>query len=435
MYLEMFTMLHFRNSISRSLRNSQPMWSACRRRISTSTRVCYKAKENDLGFGPIKSPERPFEGLKLVTGLKIESEPDTDDSDVSEGEDQGDFENPIEEGQFHCRTLQLPDALKATIYQLTSGRSVRQMRKDVERLDYFLHTRTSSSVDYEPFSTGNPMHRETKNEKVARIMKDQKISKSKAQRMMAMAADGDETSLEMVDKRLHFGTKRSDGTTLLTSNSIAYGVNEGVAYAVSRLPAVYSAAYRVLLEIYCRDFDWTPKTALDFGSGVGTSMWAAHTLWEADTKYVNIDMSDDMNTISAFLNKDGAGHPIHNVKYRKFMPVLNKVKHDLVTCCFSLCELPSLEARKQAVENLWSQTDQYLVIVEPGTQEGFRNIREARKWIIGEADAELIAPCPHDDDCPMEANEKVCKFPQRVLYSRAQQEVCDYAWRRFGIGF
>eukprot|EP01134_Creolimax_fragrantissima_P005844 CFRG5844T1 len=385
------------------------------RRFSISTEA-FNLNENRNGIcrDVHTSDTPPFAELKTSY---IKTNEGFDNDSGSEGEEE---EDPFEAGHFSCRTMHLPDQLKSSIFRLVQGRSTRQMRKDIERLDYFLHTRTTADVDYEPLSKRSM--KETRKELVEKLMNEKKVSKSKAQRLLSESQES-ETSLEVVDKRLHFGTKRSDGTTLLTSNTLTYGVNEGVAYAVGRLPSVYASTYRVFLEIYCRDYHWAPETVLDFGSGVGSTMWAAHALWESPTKYSCVDMSEKMNQIADFLNREENGTTIHDATFRRFMPVLNKSSYDLVTASFSLCELPSMEARKQAILSMWEQTSQYLIIIEPGTQEGFRNIREARRWVATEIDADLIAPCPHDDVCPMEDTEKICRFGQRVQYSRAQQEI------------
>lgn len=47
-------------------------------------------------------------------------------------------------------------------------------------------------------------------------------------------------------------------------------------------------------------------------------------------------------------------------------------KYDLVVSAYSLLELPTMHTRLETVAKLWAKTEQYLVIVEKGTNAGFK---------------------------------------------------------------
>eukprot|EP00118_Oscarella_pearsei_P015957 m.148553 g.148553 ORF g.148553 m.148553 type:complete len:190 (+) comp38499_c0_seq5:404-973(+) len=83
---------------------------------------------------------------------------------------------------------------------------------------------------------------------------------------------------------------------------LTYRKYEGVLYAAGRLPACYAAIRRVLHEIAVREREFTPKSLLNFGSGVGTSVWAAHSLWADSIKeYLCVEESPEIADLASFL--------------------------------------------------------------------------------------------------------------------------------------
>lgn len=68
-----------------------------------------------------------------------------------------------------------------------------------------------------------------------------------------------------------------------------------------------------------------------------------------------------------------------------------QLKYDLVLCAYTLFEMPTPEMRLEKLLKLWNKTGQFLVIVEMGTNAGFRLISEARDFLL-RYDAEIFAP-------------------------------------------
>jgi len=68
------------------------------------------------------------------------------------------------------------------------------------------------------------------------------------------------------------------------------------------------------------------------------------------------------------------------------------------------------------VRGLWNVAGEMLILIEPGTPEGFACIRAARRSLIEEG-AHIAAPCTHDQGCPMTGGDW-CHFSQRLARSR-----------------
>ena len=87
-----------------------------------------------------------------------------------------------------------------------------------------------------------------------------------------------------------------------------------------------------------------------------------------------------------------------------------------------VCEgymLGELEAgmRLSVAERLWNACGQMLVLIEPGTPQGFANLRAVRERLTA-LGAYVAAPCPQGSvDCPM-TGENWCHFAVRVQRTR-----------------
>lgn len=80
--------------------------------------------------------------------------------------------------------------------------------------------------------------------------------------------------------------------------------------------------------------DFKPKTLFDFGSGVGSTMYAANMTWpNSITENFNIDISGEMNDLSRLLLQGGdEKQPLfyNGVFYRQFLPVSHAVSIKLI---------------------------------------------------------------------------------------------------------
>lgn len=154
----------------------------------------------------------------------------------------------------------------------------------------------------------------------------------------------------------------------------------------SRLPANYAALSLIFNEIRHEEPNFHPSTLFDFGSGVGSTIWAADHYWGNRIKEIFcVDLNENMNEVSRQLLERGTFHDdniLDKVFYRQFLPIKHQPAYDLVVSAFSLLDTNNLRNRIYTVENLWKKTSGMLVLVEHGSKAGFQAIMEARNFLL-----------------------------------------------------
>lgn len=187
------------------------------------------------------------------------------------------------------------------------------------------------------------------------------------------------------------------------------------AYLAARLPATFAAVRASLAMVEEAIPDFSPASLLDVGAGPGTALWAAHDAWPTLASAYMVEASEPARKAGRALS---AALPDIAVEWQAgdaTKALDGFAKADLVTLCYVLDELAP-DRITPLTEQLWSLTNQVLVIVEPGTPAGWRRILQARSALIA-AGAHIIAPCPHDFACPLTQSDW-CHFSRRVARSR-----------------
>lgn len=180
-------------------------------------------------------------------------------------------------------------------------------------------------------------------------------------------------------------------------------------YAVYRLPATYSAfgeALKHTLELYDQNID----SVIDVGAGSGSASLAASHLLSNIKSFTLLERNKYMMEI---------GKTLHNFDYINYD--LSKdnldIKADLVISSYVLNELDQ-NLRINAINKMWDMTNKIMLIVEPGTPEGFNLIREIRDCLIS-IGAHVIAPCTHMGVCL----NTWCHFSTRVSRSKLHKDI------------
>ncbi|EDW03117.1 GH10666 [Drosophila grimshawi] len=285
--------------------------------------------------------------------------------------------------------VELPKQLSDTLKRIVGDHPVRKVLRDSQMLNHYIKSR------HPP-----PTPLEIENKK--RLIVEEVNSKMSLERLATLS---EEEAARWKRKRELEINKRL-GQRTYAWKPIEYGAYEAIVYAVARAAQEYAVMRRVLTELQLRDAHFNPRSYFDFGSGIGTGMWAASELWrESIFEYYNVDRSREMNELSELILQQGQENKqvaLRNVFYRQFLPAID-TKYDLVIISHTLFELADKQQRLEILLNLWRKCDGYMVIVEEGTRRGSELVNEARQYLLRAEDehqGHTLAPCPHDLRCP-----------------------------------
>lgn len=199
--------------------------------------------------------------------------------------------------------------------------------------------------------------------------------------------------------------------------------DEALAYAIARMPATYAAAHDVLGRALETIPTLAPSTLLDLGAGPGTATLAALEHFHDLKELRLIEPNAHLRGLSQ--------HFIQRAEQETFFePATLSTADlsggaDLILLSYVLNETPSgdLEA---TLAKLWKASKQALVIIEPGTPEGYALILRIREFLLKEG-ARIAAPCPHDLTCPLAGSERWCHMSARVERSSLHRKIKDNA--------
>jgi ribosomal protein RSM22 (predicted rRNA methylase) len=185
-----------------------------------------------------------------------------------------------------------------------------------------------------------------------------------------------------------------------------------LAYLAVRMPATFAAAHSVMSEIRRLMPEIELKSLLDLGAGPGTAAWAAVEVFDELQEITLVEQDADLIRLGQLFARESkhtalssAHWQLLNLKTANSFPI-----SDLVVYSYSLGEVET-SAAIEIVESAWHAARHATAIIEPGTTRGFELIRVLRNRLI-ENGGYIVAPCPHQRDCPMTPQDW-CHFAQR----------------------
>ncbi|MER5489152.1 small ribosomal subunit Rsm22 family protein [Streptomyces sp. NPDC002812] len=207
-----------------------------------------------------------------------------------------------------------------------------------------------------------------------------------------------------------------------TNTPVLRNRSDVAAYAAYRMPATFEAVRSALDGLAQAAPDWSPASHVDVGGGTGAAAWAADATWGGPRETAVLDWADPALVLGKELAAASSSATLRAAEWRQSVigAGMKLPGADLVTVSYVLGELTP-EARREVVAEA-ARAGQAVVVVEPGTPEGYLRIREARDQLI-EAGLQVAAPCPHDGTCPIEVGKDWCHFSARVSRSSLHRQV------------
>ncbi|WP_328453089.1 small ribosomal subunit Rsm22 family protein [Streptomyces sp. NBC_00386] len=192
------------------------------------------------------------------------------------------------------------------------------------------------------------------------------------------------------------------------------------AYAAYRMPATFEAVCAALEAFADAVPGWAPESHVDVGGGTGAATWAVNATWEGVRPVTVLDWAEPALALGreiAAANPELEGAAWQRSRIGAALTIEST---DLVTVSYVLGELT--EDDRASVVDAAASAARAVVIIEPGTPDGYTRVLAARERLIG-AGFHVAAPCPHSAACPIVPGQDWCHFSARVARSSLHRQV------------
>lgn len=190
------------------------------------------------------------------------------------------------------------------------------------------------------------------------------------------------------------------------------------AYLTVRMPATFAAVAAAIREVEGVVPDYAPRSVLDVACGPGTAAFACTEAWPSIEQVTMVDANPLFVAAARTLatGADKAAVRAATIRHgRAELAATALPEADLVVLAYALVEVSETVAC-ELTARLWARCTGMLLLVEPGSRDGFGRLRRCRDVLL-DAGARVLAPCPHDSTCPM-ADPDWCHFSERLPRSR-----------------
>ncbi|WP_093801094.1 small ribosomal subunit Rsm22 family protein [Streptomyces sp. Wb2n-11] len=211
------------------------------------------------------------------------------------------------------------------------------------------------------------------------------------------------------------GTTPTDAPVLRDRSDVA-------AYAAYRMPATFEAVRSALAALRDAAPEWVPATHTDIGGGTGAATWAVAEAWQEEPASTVVDWAEPALALGRELAEASGSPALRAAAWQRSRigSALRIESTDLVTVSYVLKELTAADRAHLVTEA--ARAARAVVVVEPGTPDGYLRVIEARRQLI-DAGLRVAAPCPHSGACPIEPGADWCHFSARVSRSSLHRQV------------
>ncbi|KAI8426902.1 hypothetical protein MSG28_014572 [Choristoneura fumiferana] len=324
------------------------------------------------------------------------------DASLRDKFDSNEYKPRKHPGTARVKIASIPPDITKAIKIILDDSGARSLHQDSIKLNNYLRSRLLPPEDGDI------------DEKAAKI--HDKIAKK------ANSKIGDnltEDELNQFNKQLQSKVFNILKANVYRWGNISYDKATCLQYLMSRSAPEYAVLVRLLDEIRKKYPDYKPRSFFDFGSGVGTGTWAINKYWKEDIfEYFCVDTSQNMHDLARLIlcqGKDNVTMPLKGYFQRQFLPASTDLKYNIVLSAFSLFEQPNMRSRLEIIQKLWKKTEDFLIIIEQGSNAGFQVVNEAREFVLnlpkGKHNGFAFSPCPNDNVCPRYLEHKTpCNF-------------------------
>lgn len=206
------------------------------------------------------------------------------------------------------------------------------------------------------------------------------------------------------------------------------------AYAAFRMPATYAATVAALDAVREVRPDWSPRSLLDLGAGLGAGMWAASAVWPGLERITAVESQSPMLAAGRELAQ---ASPLPSLQGAQWVPgdvlsVSLPERYDLVLIAYVVGEIDPARLTR-FIERAWSACDAVLVTIEPGTPAGAERVCRVRDTLIDDG-GHPIAPCPHQPLCRAGEGDWLhfsVRLPRSKLHRAAKGAALGYEDEKF----
>ncbi|MFD9907065.1 small ribosomal subunit Rsm22 family protein [Streptomyces sp. NPDC059063] len=194
------------------------------------------------------------------------------------------------------------------------------------------------------------------------------------------------------------------------------------AYAAYRMPATFEAVHSALRAFAeTTPQGWAPTGHTDVGGGTGAATWAVNATWPGERPVTVLDWAEPALTLGRELAAANGELASSQWQRARIGATLTLAPTALVTISYVLGELTD-DDRASVVDAAARAATDAVVVIEPGTPDGYARIIEARDRLVA-AGFEVAAPCPHSAACPIVPGTDWCHFSARVSRSSLHRKV------------